>query len=78
MMSAATRQAVEDALIAHLNDEYDDVWLVTHWYAIVSASNQSMDCTNYVHVAPEGPLHVSLGLVRIADNRLISLIEGDD
>jgi siroheme synthase (precorrin-2 oxidase/ferrochelatase) len=77
-MSEATKQAVEDALIAHLNDEYDDPWLITQWYAIVAASNQSMTATNYVHVAPEGPLHVSLGLVRLADNRLLTLIESDD
>jgi len=77
-MSDATRKAVEEALIAHLNDEYDDPWLITHWYAIVAATNQAMDSTNYVHVSPIAPLHVSLGLVRLADNRLRALIESDD
>lgn len=78
-MSEATKQAVEQALIAHLNDEFDEEpWLITQWYAIVAASNQSMDITNYVHVASEGPLHVSLGLIRIADNRLVKLMEVGD
>lgn len=77
-MSDATRQAVEEALIAHLNDEYEDPWLITQWYAIVAATNQAMSATNYVHVAPEGPLHAWLGLIRLADNRLVNLIESED
>lgn len=78
-MSAATKQVVEEALIAHLNDEYEgETWLITQWYTIVSATNESMDTTNYVHVAPEAPLHAFLGLLRIADNRLLSLIGSDD
>lgn len=77
-MSDVTRQAVEDAIRAHLADEYDEPWLITHWYAIVAASDVDMERTNYVHVASDAPLHVSLGLVRIADNRLTALIESDD
>lgn len=77
-MSDATRQAIEDAITAHLADEYDEPWLITHWYTIVAASDADMDRTNYVHIAHDAPLHISLGLVRIADNRLVALIEGDD
>jgi hypothetical protein len=77
-MSAETLRAVEDAITAHLAEEYDEPWLVTHWYAIVAASDVNMDRTNYVHIAQDAPLHVSLGLVRIADNRLAALIGADD
>jgi hypothetical protein len=77
-MSKATLQAIEDAITAHLADEYDEPWLVTHWYAIACASDDSMENTNYVHMAPEAPLHTSLGLIRVADNRLVALIDSDD
>ena len=78
-MSAATLKAIEDAIGAHLADEYDEPWLVTHWYAVACASDDAMERTNYVHMAPEAPLHSSLGLIRIADNRLVALIaDGDD
>jgi hypothetical protein len=77
-VSGATLQAIEDAIAAHLADEYDEPWLVTHWYAIACASDTDMERTNYVHMAPIAPLHTSLGLIRIADNRLVALIESDD
>lgn len=77
-MSAQTLQAVEDAIAAHLADEYDEPWLITHWYTIACASDAGMERTNYVHMTPDAPLHTSLGLIRVADNRLVALINSDD
>lgn len=78
-MSAETLAAVEAALTAHLADEYDEEpWLITHWYAVVAASDLNMERYNYVHLAADGPLHVSLGLITIAERRLLALVEGGD
>lgn len=77
-MSEATRQAIEDAIVAHLADEYDEPWLMTHWYAIACASDADMDRTNYVHMSASAPFHSSLGLIRVADARLVALISRPD
>lgn len=73
-MSDTTLKAVEAAISAHVADECDEPWLVTHWYAIACASDVAMDRTNYVHISPLAPLHSSLGLIRLADVRLVALI----
>lgn len=77
-MSAETLHAVEDAIVAHLADEYDESWLVTHWYAVACASDSAMSRTNYVHLSADSSLHTSLGLIRLADARLVALIVRDD
>jgi hypothetical protein len=69
----------ETAIAAHVADEYDEPWLVTHWYAIAcAASATDGDMTNYVHIAAEAPLHNSLGLILLAERRLLALIESDE
>lgn len=78
-MSAETLAAIEAAIAAHVADEYDDPWLVTHWYAIASAASATDDSvTNYVHMAPNHPLHSHLGLVTLAERRLLTLIDAGD
>lgn len=77
-MSDETMRAIEDAIQAHIQAEYaDEPWIVTNWYAIACASNQSMDSTNYVHMSASAPLHISLGLIDLADIRIRKLIVED-
>jgi hypothetical protein len=78
-VSDATLAAIETAIAAHVADEYDEPWLVTHWYAIACAASAVNDSvTNYVHMAPNAPVHGSLGLITLAERRLLALIDSED
>lgn len=80
-MSVATKQALDDALAAHIADEQGESVIVTGYVLKASyASNESIHngTTNYLTAyAEEQPFHVCMGLANMLSNQLnFEAVEG--
>lgn len=65
-MSTETQRAVEEALLAHLQDECgEEPWLLTDWLTVVAARSADLEQTNYLHLRSDAPFHIHLGLVEV-------------
>ena len=63
-MSDETHQAVEEAIRAHIADEYDEPRVVTDW--VILSANQGLDdnSTGYFYIVRPGmSAHVLTGLI---------------
>jgi len=65
-VSDATFDALEDALRKHLLDETGGGYLTGWVLAAASASADDPDETSYAYLSPRQPVHVTLGLLDMA------------
>jgi hypothetical protein len=79
-MSAATYEALEQAIRAHVADEGNNGHgFLTDWYLLTAAiSGETVDSTDYLHTCSDMALHSALGLVTLAFRRLNKLSEDDE
>ena len=77
-MSEETERAVEDAIRAHIADENDGAFL-TSWHVVAAAAiPDNPDATIYQYLTSDGPGHVMLGLLAMAQRRATRWIDGDE
>jgi hypothetical protein len=69
-VSEATRDAVEEAIRAHIADEADGPRVLTDWYVIAAAVGDDDELTHYEHITTDAPWHVLTGLAHCAWRRL--------
>lgn len=63
-MSKATHAAVEEAVRAHMADEYDDPRLLTDWVVLIANQGLETTHTGYFYISPVGTsAHVLTGLI---------------
>ena len=77
-MSEATKEAIEDAIRAHVADEGGEALVITDWYVITAAIGVDDEETHYFHVQSGGPWHTITGLVQLAWRRMSSWIDIED
>jgi hypothetical protein len=78
-MSDATRQAVEEALAAHLDDEMDGVILTAWWVTMAGSAMDRPGETAYHYDGPQTqPFHVTYGLDRMSTRFLDKEYGADD
>lgn len=77
-MSDATKEAVEEAIRAHVADEADgEPRILTDWYVIAAAVGVDADETHFLHINSNAAWHVLLGLVHRAWRRMSSWTDDD-
>lgn len=75
---ADTREALADAVRAHVAAEANGAYL-TDWVLIAAAAvANDPDATTYVSETSEGPFHHRLGLVRYLAQRTDQMVGDDD
>lgn len=67
-MSQATKEALADAVRAHLTDELPGA-VLTDW-AIVAAATRGEESTHYLHERSPSPFHTLLGLLTVGAEHL--------
>ena len=83
-MSQDTRDAVEEAIRAHIADEYDDPRIVTDWVVLIANQGLDDDTTGYFYISRIGmPAHTFTGLIRhhlrvFEHQHVVQATEGND
>lgn len=77
-MSDTTRQAVEDAIAAHVADEREGAYLTGFVVMAAALVPEADDVVNYQSIVPTTqPLHVSVGLVTLLANEQVDWLDDD-
>lgn len=77
-MSEQTREALVDALRAHVADEGEGAFLTDFVVMSAGAMPADPDSTTYITESSDGPLHHRLGLVRYLALRSDHLLMEDE
>jgi hypothetical protein len=76
-VSADTKEALENALLAHIEDEYTGYKVSGYVLEVACMSMEEAGHTLYPCIVPDyQPMHATAGLVKLADAGLVEAFAG--